>query len=428
MSPSFLLRFGLSGCALITSFASLQSAVGHVSVLTWPDGRKAAYSLSFDDGSKGQYENGVPLLDQYGMKATFYLNGGWMSSGWTMSWANALELSQNGHEIGNHTLTHPSLSSIDLGDENTADTAIYQIVESKKRIEEQVISKSSQVGMTFAYPYSNPNITEITNAVLAYHEAGRDSSGSTNSGTVPSWGDLGSRVLRFSMAPRSLENDLPELTAIKNELQNTTIPSGRWGILLLHGVDADYTINPGSLSCTAVFFEELLKVLDAEIEKETLWVDTVLNVTRYIREREAFTYRVGVASETEVVIAPEDDGLEDTIYNYPLSADITVPSSWNGSVQVEQNGSFSVSVVAEGDGFKYVRTELIPTEGAVTIRPAPSWAGYSIESEIFVNTGSFLGYLAINRAPWVWSYTLSSWLFLREESITRAGAWIYFLK
>jgi hypothetical protein len=39
----------------------------------WPNGKKAAISLSFDDGRSSQVQGGTALLDQFGVKATFYV-------------------------------------------------------------------------------------------------------------------------------------------------------------------------------------------------------------------------------------------------------------------------------------------------------------------------------------------------------------------
>ena len=39
----------------------------------WPEGKKMAISLSFDDARVSQADIGLPILDKYGVKATFYV-------------------------------------------------------------------------------------------------------------------------------------------------------------------------------------------------------------------------------------------------------------------------------------------------------------------------------------------------------------------
>ena len=74
-----------------------------VQAITWPDGKKAAVSLSFDDARLSQVDTGIPVLDEFEVKATFYLSVEAMRErldGWKKAAAN-------GHEIGNHSMTHP---------------------------------------------------------------------------------------------------------------------------------------------------------------------------------------------------------------------------------------------------------------------------------------------------------------------------------
>jgi peptidoglycan-N-acetylglucosamine deacetylase len=69
----------------------------------WPDGKQVAVSLTFDDGRLSQIDSGVALLDRFDVKATFYVLPSAIEQrleGWKKAVAN-------GHEIGNHSLTHP---------------------------------------------------------------------------------------------------------------------------------------------------------------------------------------------------------------------------------------------------------------------------------------------------------------------------------
>ena len=69
----------------------------------WPEGKEMALSLSFDDARLTQIDKGIPLLDIYGVKATFYVSPGAMKQrldGWKKAAAN-------GHDIGNHSMVHP---------------------------------------------------------------------------------------------------------------------------------------------------------------------------------------------------------------------------------------------------------------------------------------------------------------------------------
>jgi len=70
---------------------------------SWPQGKEAAISLSFDDGRYSQVEVGTSLLDSFNTKATFYVVPSAVVErleGWKKAVAS-------GHEIGNHSLHHP---------------------------------------------------------------------------------------------------------------------------------------------------------------------------------------------------------------------------------------------------------------------------------------------------------------------------------
>ncbi len=69
----------------------------------WPDGSKAAVSLTFDDARSSQVEKGTALLDRFGAKATFYVVPDAVEHH-LAGWKKAVEA---GHEIANHSLVHP---------------------------------------------------------------------------------------------------------------------------------------------------------------------------------------------------------------------------------------------------------------------------------------------------------------------------------
>src|SRR4051812_28311736 len=70
---------------------------------SWPQGKKAALSLTFDDARLSQADFGFDILDAHGVKATFYVLFDGLENRLD-AWKAAVA---NGHEIGNHTVTHP---------------------------------------------------------------------------------------------------------------------------------------------------------------------------------------------------------------------------------------------------------------------------------------------------------------------------------
>jgi peptidoglycan/xylan/chitin deacetylase (PgdA/CDA1 family) len=83
--------------------AARDKTPGYRTVMGWPDRHQAAISLSFDDARPSQLSCGLPLLDRLGVPATFFV----LPDAVARTKAEWGEVLARGHEIGNHTLTHP---------------------------------------------------------------------------------------------------------------------------------------------------------------------------------------------------------------------------------------------------------------------------------------------------------------------------------
>jgi len=70
----------------------------------WPDGRRVAVVLTYDDALTSQLDNAIPALDAAGFKATFFLSGSGLKAADIARWRAAAAA---GQELGNHTIFHP---------------------------------------------------------------------------------------------------------------------------------------------------------------------------------------------------------------------------------------------------------------------------------------------------------------------------------
>ncbi|MEX0332342.1 MAG: family 16 glycosylhydrolase [Puniceicoccaceae bacterium] len=59
-----------------------------------------------------------------------------------------------------------------------------------------------------------------------------------------------------------------------------------------------------------------------------------------------------------------------------------------------------------------------------TLNEGTTWANWP-EVEGNVDTGGWMGWLFVTNDPWVWSYSLSRWIFLPEDFIDESGGWVY---
>jgi peptidoglycan/xylan/chitin deacetylase (PgdA/CDA1 family) len=115
----------------------------------WPKGKRAALSLTFDDARPSQVDAGLPLLNGHGVKATFYVQPeglGKRLDGWKAAVAS-------GHEIGNHTISHPCTGNYAFSRENGLEDYTLDRIEAEMTGANELIRRDLGISPTsFAYP------------------------------------------------------------------------------------------------------------------------------------------------------------------------------------------------------------------------------------------------------------------------------------
>lgn len=236
----------------------------------WPDGRRAAVSLSFDDARASQLERGLPILDGHGVRATFYVLPVPLrqrADGWRRA-------AERGHEIGNHTRTHPCSGNFSFArqrplEDYTLEEMEAELVEASDAIEEVVGTRPT----TFAYPCGQTFVgrgegTRSYVPLVARHfTVGRSAFDVTHNHPV--------------------HCDVAQVTSVSADglrlgkligMVEAAVKDGGWMVLLGHDV-AD-----GPRQCTA---PDVLDGLCAHLKErdEEIWVDTVAAVGDYVRRR-----------------------------------------------------------------------------------------------------------------------------------------------
>lgn len=82
-------------------------------------------------------------------------------------------------------------------------------------------------------------------------------------------------------------------------------------------------------------------------------------------------------------------------------------------------------------GFEVDEIRIGTTWDAVTTVSAGSsttWAGFPIDENGYVDTGSWLGILYVTEAPWVYSFDLENWMYIDPSGIDASGSWVNILK
>jgi peptidoglycan/xylan/chitin deacetylase (PgdA/CDA1 family) len=115
----------------------------------WPNGKKAAVSLSFDDARLSQIDTGLALLKKEGVKVTFFVKPSGVEkrlAGWKQAVAD-------GHEIGNHSLTHPCTGNYKFSRNNALENYnLAMMAQQLNGANEWIYKQLGVKPSTFAYP------------------------------------------------------------------------------------------------------------------------------------------------------------------------------------------------------------------------------------------------------------------------------------
>lgn len=115
----------------------------------WPDDKECAVSLTFDDARFSQIKNGIPLFNKYNIKATFYVSPNRLKR-LIAPWKDAL---RNGHEIGNHTMSHPCTGNYLFSKDNALEN--YTLEQIEDELDKANYCINTLLGVlprNFAYP------------------------------------------------------------------------------------------------------------------------------------------------------------------------------------------------------------------------------------------------------------------------------------
>jgi len=246
-------RFGRLAVALATAVTGVLTVSAAPANAVGP----VVISLTFDDGLTSQYQL-APTLATRGVRATFYINTGLIPANpaGRMTWANARELADAGHEIGGHTLTHAVLTTL------SAAEAKRQVCDDRASLWSRGFRPAS-----FAYPEgrTSAQVADIVRqcGYLNARLAGKLVPTGANAGLVvdtvpPVEGNYGIRILGTSEnGPVTLQflQDSALAAYEKNELNGNA-----WLPMLFHRVC--YAANADYATCMGTYRPVDAAVLD----------------------------------------------------------------------------------------------------------------------------------------------------------------------
>jgi peptidoglycan-N-acetylglucosamine deacetylase len=233
----------------------------------WPAGIKGAVSLTFDDARLSQIDVGIPILDKHKVKATFYVSPDNVEER-LGGWKQAVKI---GHEIGNHTMTHPCTGNYAFSKENALeDYTLDRIAAEIDRANDVIQTKLGVKPATFAYPCGQTfvgrgkDVQTYVPMVAAKFLTARGAGG--EDANDPFLCDL-SQLLAMGSDGKTFEQ--------LKMLVDKAAAEGRWLILCGHEIG-----QGGYQTTLAQTVEKLCQY--AQDPANALWIDTVGNIGAYI--------------------------------------------------------------------------------------------------------------------------------------------------
>lgn len=215
-------------------------------------------SIAFDDNYSNQFDYAFPLLQQYGISGTFYVRTDRIGLSGYMTAEQLRDLENVGNEIGSHSHTHPTFTSL-------SETEIRD----ECALSKQILEDEGLTIRNFAYP-NGPTNDYVDSIVSEYYRSGRTAYVEPYLMEAP--------TNQFRVAGFSAETaDSTAITLLKEMVDQVQATNG-WAIIFFHNIIPDGTYQQYTTSTAD--FEILLSYIVTK-GVETLTVDQVLDLTSF---------------------------------------------------------------------------------------------------------------------------------------------------
>jgi peptidoglycan/xylan/chitin deacetylase (PgdA/CDA1 family) len=193
--------------------------------------------IGFDDGWKSQITYAKPILDKYGLKASFFVVCNYVNSGdiRRMNWQDIATLQQDRMDVQSHTMDHKPL------DKMSTNALIYEIAGSKQCLASHGIDST-----IFGYPFNlGSNMPSVVDIVSKYYNFAR-------TGTYP----------LMSLNCNGFANIKPQQTDCR-----TYLPDGKLTFANRYDIRSDsfFHISSGHNYGTSEMFQKFIQQVNSQV-------------------------------------------------------------------------------------------------------------------------------------------------------------------
>ncbi|MBN1771774.1 MAG: right-handed parallel beta-helix repeat-containing protein [Deltaproteobacteria bacterium] len=309
-------------CAAATGLVNPPAGMlGHTDLARWQLDRSAALSINFDDSTPGQALRGVPLMIEFGLTGTWFVNPG------RDEYASHREVWEtiapaNFQELANHTMSHRGAA--------TYEEASWEIGEAARIIR----------GL---YPPER-------SPLMGFNRGGGTTWGITED-------ELAALLVEHRCVERAHSRGIAVATSaatISTDLAASFTEGswvGAWGNIHFHGIcdpadrvncacttpgDAADCRDSGVGGVSADEFRSLLVFLTTDpFFAERVWIDGFIAVHKYRTARDGSAATLYSAGDDEVIVCLGSGDLDPALYDEPLTLQSVVPSPWTACTAVQ---------------------------------------------------------------------------------------------
>jgi peptidoglycan/xylan/chitin deacetylase (PgdA/CDA1 family) len=269
-----------------------------------------------------------------------------------ITWDEIRKFAANGHEFGNHTISHPRLAVLDEAN------LLYEL----EKCREEILN---QLGKDHTFSAECPFGTEderVMQYAYKIHPALRNRMPEPFLEELNRWnpdppGVSEKPYVQWQRGPLQ-KNSLEEMKSwVDTLLRHDNV----WLVLTFHGVDGiGWEPRPhGELKAYFTYMKQ---------REDKLWIATFRDVTRYIREKMSADL-VSRQDGGKFVITLKH-ALDKELYNFPLTLKTYVAPEWKKVSVVQGDKVLAINASTDEKG-SYVLYQAVPNAGEITVGPAP---------------------------------------------------------
>ena len=315
------------------ALSTFSIAKGATTAALWGGDKKGAVSITFQGGLPSQFNNAFPILQQHGLKTTFFI----ISANANQTAVQTLDA--NGQEIGSQTVTDHSLTTLPYS------LQVYEMSQSQLYLQQLTGQKID----TLAYPNGDYN-TEVMNIARNYYIAARSAdSGELNSASP----DSNQFYKLVVVGPH--DNGAGDANAIAylQYCADKAASEQKWAIEIFHSIG----ISGGFDTVSSEAFHSHIDYLTAN--EPNLWVAPMGTVSEYIYERNAASITT-LLQDSNMIKLDLHCGL-DSRFSTPLTLLTDYPPTWTSSdIQVKQGQMEQTAALVTKNGNLYIMYNAVP--------------------------------------------------------------------